>query len=123
MTLDGLRRFELIYVATPYTKYPDGIEEAFIDASILMARLLERGLRVYSPIVHTHPIAIYGHMDPLDHNIWLPFDQSMMDKADALLVAKLETWEKSFGINHEIGIFAEANKPIYYLDPKLLEVS
>lgn len=48
----------LVYLATPYSKYPRGIEAAFVDASRLAACLVRLGISVYSPIAHTHPIAI-----------------------------------------------------------------
>lgn len=113
----------LYYLATPYSKYPKGIERAFIDAATLTGRLLKAGLKVYSPITHTHPIAIYAEIDPLDHDIWLPFDQAMMDKADALLVATMDGWEESKGIGHEIAWFNKHSKPIYALDPITLNMS
>lgn len=116
MTIDEMKIYDLIYVATPYSKYPMGIEAAWIDACKLTADLMKRGLKVYSPIAHTHPLAIHGGIDPLDHSIWLPFDASMMKKADALLVAMMPTWEKSRGIQEEIVAFLEMNKPVIYLD-------
>lgn len=123
MTLDDLRNFPLVYLATPYSKYPAGIEMAFRDAAVLTGRLLSAGVRAYSPITHTHPIAIHGGLDPMDHSIWLPFDSAIMDKADALLVAKMSTWEQSYGIRHEIDVFRKAGKPRYYLEPETMTVS
>lgn len=121
-SLSDLQAYPLIYVATPYSKYPLGIEMAFRDAARLTATLLQEGLRVYSPIAHTHPIAMWGQLDPLDHTIWLPFDEAIMEKADALLVAMLDTWESSYGVSEEINIFLTAGKPIYFLHPKTLRV-
>ena len=112
----------LIYIATPYSRYRAGITAAFGDAAALAAELLKRGINVYSPIVHTHPIAIHGGIDPVDHGIWLPFDAVMITKADALLVAKMDGWEESFGIEHEIDEFKKAGKPIYYLEPTTMEI-
>ncbi len=117
MKLADLKKYELIYVGTPYSKYPGGIEEAFKDACKLTARLMGEGLKVYSPIAHTHPLAIYGELDPLDHAIWLPFDAAMMHKSDAMIVAMMSGWESSFGIRHEIQTFVEAYKPIIFLSP------
>ena len=122
MTLDDLKHFELIYVGTPYTKYPAGIEAAFVDACKLMARLLKAGLRVYGPISHTHPIAIHGGIDPLDLGVWLPFDAAMMHKADAMIVAMMTGWENSTGVMHEIDAFVRASKPIAYLEPSDLSI-
>jgi hypothetical protein len=120
MSLNGIRTYPLVYLATPYSKYPEGIEVAFQDASRLAARLMEIGVKVYSPIAHTHPLAIYGGINPLDHSIWLPFDEAIMAKSDALLVAKMPTWQTSYGIAHEISVFDKAGKPIYYLNPQTM---
>ena len=77
-------------------------------------------MNVYSPIAHTHPLALYGNLDPLDHLIWLPFDQAMMNAADVLLIAHMQGWQESYGIAHEIEYFETAGKPIFDLDPKTL---
>lgn len=118
-----LRQFSLCYLATPYSKYRFGIDRAFSDASIVAAKLLKDGIKVYSPIAHTHPLAAFSNLDPLDHSIWLPFDEAMMEAADALVVAHMEGWEASFGIAHEIKFFQSADKPIFDLDPETLEIT
>lgn len=110
----------LCYVATPYSRYPAGIEAAFVDAAKLTAKLLTCGFWCYSPICHTHPLAIYGNLDPLDHDIWLPFDKAMMTAADSLLVAHMDGWDTSFGIAEEVKFFEGSGKPIYDLDPATL---
>jgi nucleoside 2-deoxyribosyltransferase len=112
--------YDLVYLATPYTKYPGGIERAFVDACALTARLLQTGVRVYSPIAHTHPIALHGNLDPLDLSIWLPFDAAIMAKSDALVVAMMTGWRESTGVAHEIEVFSACGKPIYDLDPETL---
>lgn len=117
MKLDHLKKYDLIYVGTPYSKYPGGIEAGFIAASKITARLMVEGLRVYSPIAHTHPLAIHGNVDPLDHSVWLPFDAAIMNKSDAMIVAMLPTWETSFGVRHEIQVFVAAGKPVYFMSP------
>jgi Domain of unknown function (DUF1937) len=122
LAIAGLKRFDLLYLATPYTKYEGGITLAYIGACKLAARLLRAGLRVYSPIAHTHPIAVHGGIDPYDLSIWLPFDGAMMDKADALLVGMMAGWDLSVGIKHEIGAFGEARKPVYFMSPEDLTV-
>lgn len=108
----------LAYLATPYSKYRLGLHQAFIDAAALAAKLLTAGVKVYSPIAHTHPLAIYGGLDPLDHEIWLPFDQAMMAASDCLIVAQMEGWRESRGVAHEIAFFSLRAKPVYYLDPE-----
>lgn len=105
----------LVYVATPYSKYPKGIEAAFRDACKVTAALIEDGINAYSPIAHTHPVAIYGKIDPLDHGIWMKFDAAMMEAATELLVIEMPGWKESKGIAIEVETFRKAGKPITYL--------
>ena len=121
-TLSDLTRFDLVYLASPYTKYPEGITLAYIHACKLAARLLRAGVKVYSPIAHGHSIAVHGSIDPLDLSIWLPFNGVMLAKADCLLVAMLPSWETSVGTRHEIDGFVEREKPVLFLDPEELAI-
>ena len=106
----------LYYLATPYTKYEGGIEAAFEAAAAITARLVKANLSVYSPIAHTHPVAVHGGIDPLDHSIWLDFDLRMMRGADVLIVAQMQGWRESFGVSQEIKFFQNGGKPILYLN-------
>ena len=113
----------LAYLATPYSKYPGGPKGAFVEAAKLAARLMLAGIKVYSPITHTHPLAVYGGIDPLDHSIWLPFDEAMMNLCGILIVAHMETWENSKGIAYEIKFFEVAEKPIFDLNIETLAMA
>lgn len=121
-TIEDVAKLGLVYLATPYSKWENGLEDAFIEAAKLTGRLLRCGVRAYSPIAHTHPIAVYGKLDALDHSIWLPFDEAIMERANVLLVAKMKGWDESRGIKHEIEFFEAAGKPVYYLDVETFEV-
>ena len=112
----------LAYLATSYSKHPHGHELAFREAARLVAKLLCAGVNAYSPIAHTHPVAIYGGLDLLDHAIWLPFDELMMHRCDALIVAHVDGWQESKGIAHEVAFFEKADKPIFDLDPNSLKM-
>jgi hypothetical protein len=122
MKLSDLKAHELIYVGTPYSKFRGGIEAAFAAACNLMGGFVMQGLKVYSPIAHTHPIAIYCGLDPFDHSLWLPFDQAIMAKSDAMIVAEMDGWADSYGVKHEIEVFRSAYKPVYFVNPKSMEV-
>lgn len=123
MKLSDLKHFDLIYVATPYTKYRGGIECAFVRACVVTAQLLQAGLKVYSPIAHGHSISVHGRIDPLDHAIWLPFDAAIMAKSAAIVVVKMNGWDQSFGVAHEVETFRKAGKPVFTLDPGTLEIA
>jgi hypothetical protein len=121
--MNRLKEFGLVYLGTPYTKYADGIEAAFQDAAALAAQLLVRGVKVYSPIAHTHPIAVWGNLDPRAHDIWLPFDQAMMNRSDAMVIGKLAGWDTSYGVEFEREFFKRAGRPIFTIHPSTLEVA
>src|SRR5688572_29901079 len=105
------------YVGSPYSKYPDGLHAAFREVSRITGSLIAQGVHCYSPIAHTHPVAIHSGMDPLDHSIWLAADAPLMRAAIGLIVCKMESWEKSYGLKVEIEEFERAEKPIVYLEP------
>lgn len=113
----------LRYLATPYTLYPAGITQAYIDASRLAAALMCARMPVYSPIAHMHSLATFGKINPLDHSIWLPFDEVMMAKCDSLLVAHMAGWRESRGIAHEVAYFERHGKPIFDIDPVTLTIT
>lgn len=113
----------LYYVASPYSKYPGGLNAAFVDIAKASAELIRRGIAVYSPIAHTHPIAIHGNIDPYDHGIWMPLDHHMMNAADGCIVVMMPGWVESKGVTIEIDEFKKQSKPIRWFSwPDLVEV-
>lgn len=122
MTLAELDRRLLFYLATPYSLHPMGYRVAYYDACRMCADLLKSGLNVFSPIAHSHAISMHGHLDPLDHKFWMAADRIFMDRSDAMIVGRLEGWDKSAGVAQEQTIFRTAGKPIYHVDPETLEL-
>lgn len=105
------------YVATPYTQYPQGHEAAHILACRATARLMQAGVNAYSPIAHTHPIAVHGNMDKTDHDLWVRVDKPLLEAAVGMIVVMAEAWDRSRGIAHEIAEYNAAGKPVIYWDP------
>lgn len=108
------------YLATVYSIHPEGIHAAFEMAARAAVDLVKAGVLVFSPIVHTHPLAVVGCMDPYDHDIWIPIDTPMMEAASGLIVLKSNGWLKSKGIKMEIKKFREDGKPIFFMDPGIV---
>jgi hypothetical protein len=106
-----------VYLATPYSKAPQGLDYAHKEACEAAAAWIKAGVPCYSPIAHTHPIAIVGDIDPLNHDIWLPADRPMMDASSALVVVMFTGWDESYGIKCEIREFEHNNKPIFFWQP------
>jgi len=122
MTLHNLRVYPLIYLATPYRKYPGGMEVAFEMATDLLGRLQVNGINAFCPIVHGHPTSKRGHTNPMDHSFWMRVDAPFIRVCNALLVAEMETWKDSDGISEEIVAFERDGKPVHYLNPNSLAI-
>lgn len=119
-----LKRYRLVYAASPYRGYKGGdLEAAHMDVSEVAGRLIERGVNVFSPIAHSHEIAKHSGIDPVDHSIWMPIDAAMASACDALVVICLDGWMASKGIEEEIEIFEQRGKTVYYLDPVTMEIA
>ena len=111
------------YLATPYSKWHLGLEDANIVAQQLAGRLLSIGVKVYSPIAHTHGIAAYvSGVDKRDHDFWLAADKPLLDAAGGLLIADLAGWQDSRGVTLEIQWAKEQKKPYWLLNPETLAV-
>lgn len=104
------------YLASPYSKYPDGMKAAFRLACGAAAWLVLHGLPVFCPIAHSHPVAEYGGISPADHEIWLPADAPLMAAATGLIVLMLPTWEDSVGVAFELNHFTLDAKPVRYME-------
>ena len=107
----------LAYLATPFSRFPRGLDAAHREAVDIAERLHDHGVRVYSPIKYSHIIARDTGVDPIDHNFWLPQCELWFSQCDRLLVATMDGWRDSVGISYEICAFNALGKPIALLDP------
>ena len=104
------------YLASPYSKYPYGRQTAFHHICTVGGKLLSNGVNIYCPIAHTHPLAEFGGLDPLDHELYLNLDKQLFKGAHGMIVAMMPTWRESYGIQYEISEFEAVGKPIYWLE-------
>jgi hypothetical protein len=110
------------YLASPYSKWEGGLDDAAYTIAKLAGRVMEHGVAVFSPIVHSHTIARLANIDPFSHDFWLPMDKPIAHGAYGMIIAGLPGWRASFGIGEEIKWFKAAKRPIYLLDPSTMTV-
>jgi nucleoside 2-deoxyribosyltransferase len=110
-------------LASPYSKYPKGLEAAFQEISRVGGYLLGQGIELYCPIAHNHPMHMYSPIDlPNTHEFWLGLDTHFLADCDALVICTMETWDTSSGIDTELKYALHHDIPVYYLDPDTLEL-
>lgn len=108
------------YLATPYSRHPEGLLGAFRQACEQSALLLKAGVPIFCPIAHSHAIAQWSDIDPRLHDFWLAVDKPFMDAAKGLIVCRLDSWESSKGVAAEIEAFKAAKKPVVYMQPGIV---
>lgn len=106
----------LVYLASPYSKYPKGREAAYIKACQRAASLMEHGYKIFCPIAHSHAIETLGMDYQQDGDWWLAQDFAVLENCKALFVYTMEGWDTSYGVRKEIEFAQEKGIPIVYVD-------
>jgi nucleoside 2-deoxyribosyltransferase len=105
----------LVYLASPYSHDdPQVMEGRFTAVCQVAAQIMAEGIHVYSPIAHTHPIAMVGDL-PKHWEYWAEYDRVMIAACDQLWVAMIDGWKDSRGVAAEIEIARCMGKPVDYL--------
>lgn len=108
----------LIYLASPYgsSKSTELRQERYEAALAAETEIRRGGLHVYSPIVHCHPGAARG-LYPSNWEYWQAFDELMLSRCDMLYVLTLDGWQESIGVQAEIRLAKQLNKPTLLVYP------
>ena len=114
--VDKAKSMKRAYVASPLF-HMDEKEEAqrAHDIVAITARLINTfpALSFLTPVGHTYPMQEEHGAKPLFG--WYASDFAWLDVSDILIVAMMDGWELSRGVNIEIRRAIELDIPIYYL--------
>lgn len=112
----------LIFLSSPYTCIGDLTiedrkeeEKVRYEAAIwYMAKLMDRGEMIFSPIAHCHAAAI-KHSLPTDWKYWKEYCELMIDRCQEVQVLMLPGWSDSKGVQAEISYATEKEIPVNYI--------
>lgn len=108
-----------IYLASPYSHKSEEVKhKRFLIINKYAAKLMREGNIVFSPISHSHPIAI-DHKLPGDWEYWQKSCEAFVSVCKSMVVLKLDGWEVSTGVQAEIKLAQELNIPITYIEPPM----
>ncbi len=115
---------EIVYLACPYTHSDENVrEKRYEQVTQMLAKLLEDGKNVFSPITMTHPAVKYlTSPDVISHEKWLKMDFVYLNAAKEMYVLMLDSWETSKGVLLEIEFAIKHHIPINFLDPKNYDI-
>lgn len=107
---------QIEYLAAPYSDPdPEVMEKRFQQINKVAAKLMAEGHIVFSPISHTHPIAIAGNL-PKGFGYWVKFDTAFLEVCKMVWVLKLPGWKQSVGVNAERMMARQLGIPIEYIE-------
>jgi hypothetical protein len=92
------------------------MEARFTAACREAARFMRKGVMLFSPIAHTHPIAQFDL--PKGWDFWERYDRIIMEKCSGVLVLMLDGWEQSKGVAGEVLIAEELGLPVLRVEPE-----
>ena len=93
---------ELTYLACPYSHSSLRVrKKRFETVTMIAADMMKSGKFVYSPITHSHPMAVVGGL-PGNWEFWKDYDEAFMACCGKMVVLMLDGWEESHGVRSEI---------------------
>lgn len=105
----------LAYLACPYSHPDPAVRQARYEAvNRVAAKLMAEGMVIYSPISHTHSIALAGDL-PKDWAFWEKFDRAYLECSNKIIVLMLDGWQESKGVKAEIEIARTLGLPVEFL--------
>jgi len=109
-------RRPLVYLACPYT-HPDGSmrQQRYLAATRAAVVLTQKGLFVFSPITHSHPMAQCSEL-PGTWEFWRDIDRAFISCCHTMYVLRLEGWEDSRGVAEEVAIAGGFGIKVDYID-------
>lgn len=103
---------KLTYLCSPYSHEDQFIRlERFHAVCRCAGILMEKGYFVFSPISHTHPIAIINGL-PTGWDFWEKYDRAILECCKEVLVLDIPGWMESKGVLGEIKIARELGIPV-----------
>lgn len=112
----GAEMCKKIYLATPYSDPDPKVRQVRFEAvNKVAARLMLEGNIVFSPISHTHPIALAGDL-PKGWEFWKKMDESFLEWCDELHIYCTDGWMESVGVCAEHNIAIELSKPVIFIE-------
>lgn len=106
-----------IYLASPYSHSSSQIRTfRFHQACQAAGWLMSKGLFVYSPIAHTHPIAEAWDL-PREFPFWQQFDQIGVEFCECFAVLTLDGWKSSASVRYALELATDLDKEVFFIGP------
>lgn len=111
---------KFIYLASPYSNPDPAVrEQRYHDACKKTAQYVNKGIAVFAPIVHSHPVSEF--MEPakcMDFDLWMAMDLPILKDAAELHILCIDGWRASRGVTREVEFAQSLGIPVkqVYMD-------
>lgn len=106
------------YLCSPYSHDNPAVRHMrFVEACLAIAWARNKGIYLFSPIAHSHPIAEICGL-PLDAAFWRTYNCRAIASFPSLFVLTIDGWKESIGIKDELREGREQKKKLFMLNKK-----
>lgn len=112
---------KFIYLASPYS-HPEKLvrEMRYMAACKKTAEYATKGIAVFAPIVHSHPVADYmDEADRMNFDLWMKMDLPILRFASEMHILCLDGWRQSRGVKRETEFADSLGIPVRQVFPDI----
>lgn len=112
-----MKRIEkMVYLAGPYSHRLKRIRtRRYEQLTEISARLLERDIINFSPITHSHNQQEFLQNYDTGFDDWRKNDLAFLSRCDAMFIAMIDGWDKSYGVSEELKFAKKNGIPVKYI--------
>lgn len=114
----------MIYLACPYSHKTDPTmpERRYEYVTRVAAYFMTKGHNIFSPITHSHPIAVLSKSLGLgvpmyDWDFWKKQDFDVLRHCSELWILQINGWKESVGVNAEADLARTLGIPVKFINP------
>lgn len=106
---------KLLYLASPYSHSSEAVRQYRADLACNAAvELTRHDLHIFSPIVHSHPMAAYGLAKDWDY--WKPHDRLFLNACGGMIILQIPGYASSRGVWAEYATAVGIGMPVWLMD-------
>lgn len=106
---------KLYYLATPYSHESSEVRHQRFEMSCeIVAFLMGKGLFVFSPIAHSHSVAVL-HDLPKGFDFWEKYDRCILSRCTDVLLVMADGWQESKGVQSERSIARDLGLRVHFV--------
>jgi len=106
-----------IYLASPYSHPLPEIREGRFQANErAMVHYFRKKTTVFCPIVHWHAVALKNNL-PFTFDYYEVQNDPLVIAARSVHILELDGWIESKGVQHEINVALDHDRPVYVVSP------